>query len=317
MKILGQEIKPGQNLTLSMSIAKLNTRASVEVPIVISRGKKEGPCLLLIAGIHGDEVNGSEIVRQIISKKFNRVEKGTTICIPLVNVPGFITEKREFPDGRDLNRVFPGSKNGSLASRYAYHLMKEIVPHVDYCIDFHTGGAQRYNEPQIRINKDDKETLELAKSFSANFILYAPNREKTFREALVKLNKKVLLFEGGKSLFLDEKITNIGLQGAINILKYLGMKKSEEAQKPTSSIIINSSKWIRAKHSGMFRSKIKEELSVLKSEKLGSISDVFGEFEKDVKNPQDGYIICTNHSPIVNQGDALFHIGFTTSRLVD
>ena len=314
MKILDHRIGLGESVQVKMEIAKLQTGTKIDVPIIVERGEKEGPCLLLTGGIHGDEVNGVEIIRQLIAKGLNKPTSGTVICIPLVNVFGFLNQTREFPDGRDLNRVFPGSKDGSLASRYAYLLMKEVIPHVEYCIDYHTGGAQRFNYSQLRINRNDEETLQLAKAFGAPYIMYAKSREKSFRESMVKQGKKVLLFEGGKSLYLDKTVTKIGIQGAINVMHALGMRNfSSQITKTTKEnppIIITSTKWIRAKISGMYRSHVNVGQKVEKGVKLGSISDPYGNQEISFKNNQEGYILNSNHTPLVNQGDALFHIGY-------
>ncbi|WP_298285216.1 succinylglutamate desuccinylase/aspartoacylase family protein [uncultured Lutibacter sp.] len=313
-KILNQKISLGQTIQLKMDIAQLSIGTKIEVPIIVSRGKKEGPCLLLIGGIHGDETNGVEIVRQLIASELHRPDCGTVICIPLLNVFGFLNQTREFPDGRDLNRAFPGSIKGSLASRFAYHLMTKVIPKVNYCIDYHTGGAQRFNYSQVRIDGTDDETLELAKIFGSPFIVYSKNKEKTFRKSMVDLGKKVLLFEGGKSLNLDKIVTKVGIQGAINVMHHLGMRdfssKISKHSKENPPIIIKSSKWIRAKQSGMYRSYINVGQKVEKGIKLGSISDPFGTNETIFKNPQEGYILNANHSPVVNQGDALLHIGF-------
>ncbi len=314
MKILNHKIELGESVQVNMDFARLNTRSKIEVPIIVSRGKKEGPCLLLIGGVHGDETNGVEIVRQIVSKGLNKPEIGTVICIPLLNVFGFLNQSREFPDGRDLNRVFPGSNTGSLASRFAYHIMKEVIPNIDYCIDYHTGGAQRFNYSQIRIDEGDDETLKLAKIFGSPYIVYSKSQERTFRKSMTKRGKKVLLFEGGKSLNLDKTVTKIGIQGAINIMHELGLRDfSSKISNPIdqkSPIIIRNTKWIRAKHSGMYRSDVSAGQKVEKGVKLGSISDPFGDFESIFKCTQEGYILNSNHAPVVNQGDALFHIGF-------
>ena len=314
MTFLNHKVGLGETVQLNLDVARLHTRSKIEIPIIISRGKVDGPCLLLIGGIHGDETNGVEIVRQIIASGLHKPEKGTIICIPLLNVFGFLNQKREFPDGRDLNRMFPGSNKGSLASRFAYQLMSKVIPKVNYCIDYHTGGAQRFNYSQIRINGTDEETLNLAKVFGAPFIVYSKNAEKTFRKSMVDLGKKVLLFEGGKSLNLDKNVTKVGIQGAINVMHHLGLRDfSNKITKPNKDnlpVIIKSSKWIRAKHSGMYRSYISAGQKVEKGIKLGSISDPFGEFESAFKNKQEGYILNSNHSPVVIQGDALLHIGF-------
>lgn len=313
IELLGQTIARGKSYQLNLDIAKLHTRTRIQVPIIVERGKLDGPVLLITGGIHGNEINGIEIVRQIISKKFNVPENGTIICIPVVNVFGFLNQERQFPDGRDLNRVFPGSPRGSLASRFAYHIIKEIAPQVDYCIDFHTGGDSRFNVPQIRINQEDSESLALAKVFQAPFIIGSARRDKSFREAMHKLKKKVLLFEGGKSNHIDTNVTQTGISGAMRVIQNLGMRnfKEELAQFETAQnepVLINDSKWIRANYSGMFHPKLILGKKVKKGSVIGSISDPFGYFERNIKASHTGYVICINESPIVNQGDAVFHI---------
>ena len=313
MTILGKTISLGKSLQLNLDIAKLHTGTKIEVPIIIERGVEDGPTLLITGGIHGDEINGVEIVRQIIAKGYNKPQKGMIICIPVVNIFGFLNQTRQFPDGRDLNRVFPGSKTGSLASIFAYHLMKEIVPLTDYCLDFHTGGANRFNAGQIRINNGDEESFELAKVFGAPFIVKSKRREKSYRDSAIKLGKKVLLYEGGKSLDLDESITEIGVSGALKMMQHLGMrdfsaelKKNAETQSPPT-VLIDQSKWIRAKYSGMFHTSATLGKRYEKGEKIGSISDPFGFFEKPILMPASGYVFCINHAPIVNKGDAVIH----------
>lgn len=170
-----EEILPGESRELNFSFVKLHTNTPIDVPIIIERSLHEGPTVLFTAGIHGDEVNGVEIVRQLVSKGINKPKIGTTICIPIINIFGFLQKLRDFPDGRDLNRSFPGSKKGALAAQVAYKLMNEIVPLADYCLDFHTGGSSRFNAPHIRIEKGDDALTELATIFNAPFILHSKN----------------------------------------------------------------------------------------------------------------------------------------------
>ncbi|HMB64040.1 MAG TPA: succinylglutamate desuccinylase/aspartoacylase family protein [Eudoraea sp.] len=313
IEVLGHAISNGKGVQLNLDIAKLHTRTKIQVPVIVERAKKEGPTLLITAGIHGNEINGIEIVRQLISKKYNKPQSGMVICIPVVNVFGFLNQKRQFPDGRDLNRVFPGSPRGSLASRFAYHIMKEIAPLIDYCIDYHTGGDGRFNIPHVRINEDDKESLKLAKVFSPRFVIQTGHRDKSFRETLHKRNKKVLLFEGGKSLHIDDKVTRAGVSGALRVMTHLGIRdfSGELALMEDRMIkpkIIRNSSWVRAKYSGMFHPFVRLGSKVNKGDVLGSISDPFGYFERNIKALYPGYVICINQSPIVNQGDGIFHI---------
>jgi len=308
--ILGETILSGESKTINMEIAKLHTTTKLKIPIIIERSKIDGPIVLFSAGIHGDEINGVEIVRQIIVQKINKPKTGTIICIPVVNMFGFVNKSREFPDGRDLNRVFPGSKNGSLASRFAFHILKEIMPIVDYCVDFHAGGASRFNAPQIRIVPNNIELKKLADIFDAPFTLYSKNIAGSFRNSCEKLNVKMLLFEGGKSLDINNEIAQEGVNGAKRLLDYLEMlnPKLNTSQKETSSIYIEKSSWVRAKSSGLFHDYKKIGCYVKKGFVLGTITDPFGKFEQKVKAPNDGYIINANHSPIVYEGDAVYHI---------
>ena len=308
--IHGETILPGESRTINMEIARLHTMTKLKIPVIIERSKIDGPVVLFSAGIHGDEINGVEIVRQIIVRKINKPKKGTIICIPVVNIFGFVNKTREFPDGRDLNRVFPGSRNGSLASRFAWHLLNEITPFVDYAIDFHAGGASRFNAPQIRIEPDNKPLKKLADVFNAPFTLYSRNIAGSFRGAATKMGVKLLLFEGGKSLDLNPKITNEGVQGAKRVLEYLDMLNiRKNAKTPdTSSICIQSSAWVRARYSGMFQISVQAGDVVKKGDVIAMITDPFGKFEQKVKAPNDGYIINANDAPIVYQGDAIFNI---------
>ncbi len=314
IEILGTKIPRGSGLQLNLDIAKLHTHTKIEVPVIIERAKIDGPTILITGGIHGDEINGVEIVRKLVAKGYNKPQTGMVICIPVINIFGFLSQTRQFPDGRDLNRVFPGSKSGSLASIFAYHLMKEIVPLADYCLDFHTGGADRFNAPQVRINEGDEESLDLAKVFGAPFIIKSKRRDKSYRDSAIQLGKKVLLYEGGKSLDIDKSITEVGVKGALNLMQHLGIRDfSKELNNLTPSIqntpiIVEKSKWIRARHSGMFRTTAELGKLYEKGDKIGSISDPFGFFERPVKAPNRGYIFCKNHAPIVNKGDAIIHI---------
>ncbi len=310
LEILGEKVPLGQSANVSFNVAKLHTQNRIDVPVIIERSKKPGPTVLITAGIHGDEVNGVEIVRQIIAKGINKPKKGTIICVPVINVFGFIHMDREFPDGRDLNRVFPGIKGGSLASRVAFKLVTEILPHADLVMDFHTGGADRFNAAQIRIVKGEKNLKALAEIFGAPFVLYSKNLNKSFRNTCYKLGIPVLLFEGGKSFHIDATITNTGVNGAKRVLNHLEMLNSKfKVSTPKKScVFVSDSKWIRANYSGMFKASVNINAFVTKGDVIGHITDPYGSFNHFVKAPNDGYIFNINESPIIYQGDAIFHI---------
>lgn len=310
LTILDTKIYPGESKEVNFDVANLHTSTPVNIPIIVERAKNPGPIVLFTAGIHGDEVNGVEIVRKLIATGINKPKCGTIICMPVINVFGFINLKREFPDGRDLNRVFPGTSNGSLASRVAYKLINQVLPFVNYIMDFHTGGAGRFNAPQIRIINNDMQLNDLAKAFGAPFVLYSKNVSKSFRHTCFKLGKPMLLFEGGKSFHIDKTVTNSGVNGAKQVLNHLDMlnPKFKVSKPKKDTVFIEESKWQRAKYSGMFRASIAIGKHVEKGDVLGNITDPYGKFNYGVKAPNSGYIINVNESPIVYQGDALFHI---------
>lgn len=308
--IFNETILPGQSKTIDMEIARLHTMTKLKIPIIVERSKVDGPTVLFSAGLHGDEINGVEIVRQIIAQKINKPKCGTIICIPVINMFGFVNQKREFPDGRDLNRVFPGTKNGSLASRFAYYLQQEILPHVDYVLDFHAGGASRFNAPHIRIVPNDEKLKKLAEIFDAPFVLYSKNIAGSFRTICQKQGVQILLFEGGKSLDFNDDITSVGVEGAKRFLSHLNMlNPQKKTSKPVNkTLFIESSQWIRAKYSGMFHGKVHVGAWVEKGQLLATISDPFGKVEHKHKAPHAGYLINVNQAPFVYQGDAIYHI---------
>ncbi len=317
--ILNERIALGESRTVDFSIAKLYTSTKVEIPIIVERSKIPGPTVLLTAAIHGDEINGVEIVRQLIARKINKPKRGTIICIPIVNIFGFLSGDRSYPDGRDLNRVFPGTKSGSLASRVAFHFTKKILPHADYCLDFHTGGASRFNAPQIRIKPGDERLLELAKIFNAPFTIYSNTIEKSYRSTCTKMGIPILLFEGGRSGESNKSIAKEGVDGIMRVLDHLDMlgKKYSVPKAVSKTVIIEKSKWIRAHRSGLLHVKIDCNKHVEKGEFLATITDPYGKMRFKVTAPNEGYIINVNQSPIVNQGDAIFHISTSNTADVD
>ena len=203
--------------------------------------------------------------------------------------------------------MFPGTINGSLASQFAYQFTKEIAPLVDYVIDFHTGGGERDNIAQIRCNENDDKALELAKVFNPPMIVFSNNISKSLRDTLDKMGKTVLLFEGGKSKELNPTIINEGVNGTRNVLIRLGLIEGKLTVRGTP-VYINKAKWLRASDSGMFKIMVKNGSFIKKKEVLGIIQDPFGEFKKKIYAPFNGFIFCINKTPIVNKGDALFHM---------
>lgn len=309
--ILGETIPLGGSRRLDLGIASLFTNTPVEVPVIVERANLPGPTVLITAGIHGDEVNGMEVVRQLISHKVNRPAKGTVICIPVVNVFGFIGKSRYLPDGRDLNRAFPGSKGGSLASRIAHRFTSEVLPLADLCMDFHTGGADRFNAAQIRITPDNSLLESLAAVFHAPFTLQESTIDDSYRETCAKRGIPLLLNESGMSMHLDKEMARDAVDGVIRVLHHLGMlAPSISVPAPRHpNIAVHDNKWVRADRSGFLHVKVAMHQHVQTGDVLCTISDPFGTVSEPVVAPKAGYVINISRAPMVYEGDAIFNLG--------
>lgn len=308
--INGYTIKPGQRLTLDLPVTKLYTHTPIAIPIHVISGKKPGPRVFISAAIHGDEINGVEIIRRLLKLASLKRLRGTLIAIPVVNAHGFLQRRRYLPDGRDLNRSFPGSERGSLAARLAHLFMQEIVQHCTHGIDLHTGAAHRTNLPQIRGHLDDNETLRLAEAFQVPVLLNSDIRDGSLREAAVELGIPLLLYEAGEALRFDELSIRAGVKGIVNVLRALDMlplrKHKTAGKKP---FIARTSNWVRAPASGIMVTRLRLGELVQKNSPLCLISDPFGENETIVISPYNGIVIGRTNLPLVNEGDALMHIG--------
>lgn len=312
MIINGIEIAPGKQKKIEVKIARLPSHSPINLSITVSRSVKPGPVLLLSGGLHGDEINGVEIVRRIVEDDLHVPEIGTIICIPVINVYGFIHFSRYVPDGKDVNRSFPGNKNGSLASRVAYYLTKDIIPQIDYGIDFHTGGADRTNYPQVRCMMDDPRNAELAEVFDAPFTLHAKFRTGSLRQTAAKQGRRIIVYEGGESSRFDEFAIQQGVDGALRVMKHLGLTTAKVPESDHTNRFIKNSSWIRARSSGLFQTLVESGQHIKKNQRVGYITDPFGEFKVPIKASATGYVIGLNNNPIVHQGDAIMHIGVMT-----
>lgn len=303
-----QPVKPGENKQVNLNVYRLPSRTIIEIPVFVFRTEKEGPTVLFLAGMHGDEINGIEALRRIVAgNHLKKLRKGNVIAIPIINIVSFLDSSRDLPDGRDLNRCFPGTQNGSLGSQIAHDLMNEIIPLIDFGVDFHTGGAKINNYPQIRCVFGNKKNVEFAKLFGAPLTINAPYREKSLRKEAEKKGKSILVFEGGESMRFDEISIKEGYHGCLRFLNNLAMLDGNFPD--NKSILINKSTWVRAKYSGLFAVKKTNGSHVKANETLGTICDPYGETTNKLKSPCDGYIVGINNHPVIHQGDALIHIG--------
>ncbi len=307
IRINGTEVKHGEDKVVEIPIARLPTYTNIDLSVRVIRAKEDGPVVLLSGGLHGDEINGIEIVRRLIAGNHLSLNSGTIIAIPLMNVYGFIQNVRGVPDGKDINRSFPGTKNGSLAKLVAYTIVNEVIPIIDYGIDFHTGGASRANYPQIRCVFDQKDDLELAKVFSPPVILHSGLIDKSFRKAASKSGKQIIVYETGESMRLDEEGIHIAISGTQRFLHHMGMRDSSPAPL-TETTIYRKSSWVRAKYAGLFNPKVKLGDTIRPRQIVGKITDPYGNESFKITNRIEGRVIGLNYSPVVHKGDAVMHI---------
>lgn len=309
ISINGQVILPGQQVQTRLLVSQLPSGTVIDIPVHVYRAPEDGPVLLLMAGMHGDEVNGIETIRRMIRRKMLHPHRGTIIAIPILNIYGFLNFSREVPDGKDVNRSFPGNRYGSLASRVAHRFTHEILPYIDYGIDFHTGGASRSNYPQIRCLLEYPENERLARAFGAPFILNAALRPKSLRREAFNRGKFIVVYECGESLRLDETGIDLAVSGTMRVLQELDMQKTVNAAPAADAIVCIKSHWMRAKVSGIFRCHIRLGQYIKRGEVYGSLADPNGDMAMRLKSTETGYVIGLNHMTVVNQGDALIHIG--------
>ncbi|MEB3121418.1 MAG: succinylglutamate desuccinylase/aspartoacylase family protein [Snowella sp.] len=304
----GEAIAPGQRRQIEIPVSRLPTQTLISLPVVVIHGSEPGPRLWLSAAIHGDEINGVDIIRQVLGIIKPKKLKGTLLAVPVVNVFGFIEQSRYLPDRRDLNRCFPGSPQGSLASRLAHLFMTEIVNHSTHGIDLHTAGQPRTNLPQIRANLDDPETYRCAKAFSAPLLLHANSRDGSLRQSASKKGIPVLLYEAGEALRFDTESIRIGVEGIFRVMATLEMYENPFLPSQTNSIEVRKTQWVRASISGIFHLQVKLGQTVEKRELLGFITDTFGDTNIKVRSPQAGIVIGHTQNPLVNQGDGIINL---------
>ena len=315
-EIAGQRVARGRRLTVNLALPGLYTNDPVSMPVHVVHGRSEGPVVFVSAAVHGDEINGVEIIRRLLRMPQMKRLHGTLLAIPIVNVFGFHNRSRYLPDRRDLNRSFPGNDSGSLASRLGHVFMSEIVPRADLGIDLHTAAIHRDNLPQVRADINDPILEPLAKAFSAPVLLHSAPPSGSLRGAAEDIGVPVMVYEAGEALRFEELSIQIGLRGTLNVLRRLSMLPPSRRRASRPSAVLRSSTWQRAPQSGILRAQVKLGALVAKGEILGVVADPTGESEMPLEAPFDGVVIGRTNLPLVFEGEALFHVGRTRQTLL-
>ncbi|MCK6440137.1 MAG: M14 family metallopeptidase [Planctomycetes bacterium] len=301
-------VQPGERAYIEVPLARLPTNTWMSIPIAVVNGINPGPNLWLNAAIHGDEINGVDVIRRVLKRIKPKAMSGVLITVPIVNIIGFLNQSRYLPDRRDLNRLFPGSARGSLGSRMAHFFMTEVVARCDYGVDMHTGAFHRNNLPQIRADLSDEGTRELAFAFGTPIVINSSVRDGSLRAEATELGKRVLLYEAGEPSRFSESAIKIGVQGVMNLMRFLGMLEGSIRMTRKLPWESDGSTWLRAKRGGILRTYCDVGDIVEEGEPVGVISDTFDEDVYTLKAPASGVVVGITKLPLVNQGDGILHV---------
>ncbi len=311
IEVAGTSVAPGETARIFVDVAKTIAGSSrtLDVFVVVTRGVKPGPTLCLIGGIHGDELNGVEIAHRIYAGTPGSALSGTLIAVPVVNVQGFRSGSRYLPDRRDLNRGFPGSANGSLASRIAHQLYQGVIRHCDALIDLHTGSASRTNLPQIRTDLESPPALALARSFGVGVVLHGRGPRGSLRRAVLDAGLPAVIYEAGEPLRFEEVEIARGVEGVQNVMADLGMITRKATRQPSE--VYRKTVWVRSGDAiGVFLTPRKPGDYVKKGDVLGTVTDPVSEESAKIVAPREGRIIGMAVPQLALPGYGLFHLGF-------
>lgn len=312
----GVAVEPGESKNIRIKISETYTGDEIRMPMRVIRSKVTGPTVFITAAIHGDEINGTGIIHDFMFGDMVEILKGTLILVPVVNVFGFETHERYLPDRRDLNRSFPGSSQGSLASRMARTLMKEVVMKCDYGIDLHSAAFQRTNFPNVRADLTSKVVRELARSFGAALIVDGKGPVGAFRREATKAGCATIILEAGEPWKIEPSVLQIGVQGIRNTLIHLGMLAGERVEPPYQAII-RKSVWLRATVGGILKFHVTAGDFVEKDQPIATNYSILGQEQNTLICPQDGIILGIATLPAVKPGEPVVHVAFPNKRITE
>ena len=306
----GARVAPGSRRTLDLPAGHLYTHTPLTIPVQVVHGRRPGPCLVVSAAVHGDEINGVEIIRRVLRHNALNRLAGTLVAVPIVNVLGFTARSRYLPDRRDLNRSFPGSENGSMASRLAHLFRTRVLAHATHAIDLHTAAIHRDNLPQVRADLDDPGDEALARATGLPVLIHSPVIEGSLRAAAREQGVPAVTYEAGEALRFDEGSIRAGVRGLLRAMRELAMLPPSRARRPVdaASLVADTSSWVRAPQDGILRAVVALGAHVRQGQPMGWVADPFGERETAVDAPAAGVVIGRTNLPLVHQGEALFHV---------
>ena len=306
--VLGETIAPGEKWLLSWVSGETFTGSAVPIPVRVARGAQPGPTLCLTAGIHGDELNGIEVVRRVLQEIDPGALHGMVIGVPIVNLHGFRQASRYLPDRRDLNRHFPGRASGSAASRIAYSFFEQVIVHCEALVDLHTGSFHRSNVPQVRADLLDSGAFELAKAFGSGVVVHAVGEPGTLRRAAGDVGVPAISYEAGEPMRFQPAEVEEGVHGVLELLARKGMLSSRPRRSPRQEIYYRA-RWVRVDDGGILLSNVELGDAVKVGDELGAVTDPISSERTIVRSPYDGRVLGMALNQVVIPGFAAFHVG--------
>lgn len=307
--IAGFKIARGERREIYLKVSESFLASSIQIPVTIIRGAHDGPTVFITAAIHGNEINGIEIVRKLIVETDETQLSGTLLCVPVVNIPGFLEQKRTLPYNRDLNRFFPGSVRGNNADRMAHKIYKELVLRSDWGIDLHTAAEGRSNMPHIRGDMSHPKVRKLARAFGSAVIIDNLGRRGSLRRTATENGIPTIIFEAGETGKFSREISDIGFKGVMNVLHEMEMLPARKRKhKPPYQVIVKKSDWVRAERGGILDLFHKPGELVYKGDVLGIILNPFGRTVTKLRCPYTGVLIGVSTQPLAIPGTGICHI---------
>lgn len=307
LRFAGTAVGPGEAADLRLKVSESYTADDVTIPISVIRGTRGGATVFVTATVHGDEINGVGILRRLLDLTDWRELRGTLIAVPVANVPGFLTQSRRLPDRRDLNRSFPGSRRGSLTSRLAETLFREVIRKSDFGIDLHTAGGERANYPHVRADLSDPGVAKLARAFGCPLIVAGRGPQRSLRRTAVAAGVPTIVYEAGSPLRLERPLIGVGVAGILSVLRSLRMLEGEPASPPLS-LVVSRTHWVRAQVGGILDLQVGLGQPLRRGDPISINANPFRREVSVLATPSPGVVLGLTQLPLVHSGDAICHL---------
>ncbi len=308
--ICGISVQPGETKQIQLKVSESYLSLGIHIPATVIHGRQEGPVAFVMAATHGDEINGTDIVRRLIFGIAPEELAGTVIAIPVVNIPGFLAQSRYLPYHRDLNRFFPGKRKGNNAERIAHRLFQEVVIKCDFGIDLHTAAEGRLNLPHVRGDMAHPRVRKLARAFGATVLINNPGVKGSLRREATEAGVPTILFEAGETGRFSPRVSASGLKGVLKVFSEMGMLSdpNKASARPPFQVIVQASEWIRAEKGGILDLNVKPGDLIYEGDLIGQVLDPFGNRVTRIRAARTGIVIGVTTAPLSIPGSGIAHV---------